>query len=482
MRKRIILIISEQFFKTLLKNKATRWLIATLSMLLLMSTFLGWDNYQQQHELRSNYQKLIRKQWVSNPDKHPHRMAHYGYFAFRPKHPLSFFDFGMESFTGVSLFLEAHKQNTVNFSEASLSTGILRFGEMSIAMILQLLVPLFLIFMGFNAVAAMKESSTLKIILSQGVSWQELVLGKTLGITAMALLLYLPVILITVLLWMGLTGFQENSDDTVRLLLLLLSYMVYFAGWSLITVLISALSKTSKGALTTLTGIWIFTILVIPRGAQALGAYSYPTPSKAAFEAALEHDLKKDGDRHNPGDPKFKAIKDSLLNKYAVDSVSQLPFNYAGFLMYKGEQISSEIYNFHRNELLDRYRQQNSFNRYSSFINPYIAIKNLSMALTGSDFESYADFQEQAETFRYSLAQRMNKLQMDHISNKKQGDHDKPYSISRQHWEDMPDFKYQFNTTEFVLKNEWLSIAALMLWLIFPIVLLFTITKKFKSL
>ena len=100
-------------------------------------------------------------------------MAHYGYFAFRPKHPLSFFDFGMESYTGVSVFLEAHKQNTVNFSEASLSTGILRFGEMSIAMLLQLLVPLLLLFLGFNSVSALKENGTLKIILCQGVRWQE---------------------------------------------------------------------------------------------------------------------------------------------------------------------------------------------------------------------------------------------------------------------------------------------------------------------
>jgi ABC-2 type transport system permease protein len=191
--------------------------------------------------------------------------------------------------------------------------------------------------------------------------------------------------------------------------------------------------------------------------------------------------LKKDGDRHNPNDPHFKAIKDSLLRLYKVDSVSQLPFNYAGFLMYEGEKISSEIYTRHRKELLKRYEQQNSFNRYTAFINPYIAIKNLSMALAGADFASYMDFQDQAEKFRYGLAQRMNKLQMEHISNKKQGDHDKPYSISKKHWEDMPDFKYKSGDNRFVLRNELLSLAGLLFWLILPLTLLFVITKKFKS-
>jgi ABC-2 type transport system permease protein len=45
-------------------------------------------------------------------------------------------------------------------------------------MILQLLVPLLLLFLGFNTVSALRENGTLKMILCQGVSWQELILGK----------------------------------------------------------------------------------------------------------------------------------------------------------------------------------------------------------------------------------------------------------------------------------------------------------------
>ena len=45
---------------------------------------------------------------------------------FRLKHPLSTFDFGIESYTGNAVFLEAHRQNMVNFSEAGFSTGLLR--------------------------------------------------------------------------------------------------------------------------------------------------------------------------------------------------------------------------------------------------------------------------------------------------------------------------------------------------------------------
>ena len=101
MRLHIINIISKNLIASAFKNKAANWMVLLLGLMLLMASWLGWQNFQQQQKIRTEYQQHVRKQWLGNPDKHPHRMAHYGYFAFRPKHPLSFFDFGMESYTGV---------------------------------------------------------------------------------------------------------------------------------------------------------------------------------------------------------------------------------------------------------------------------------------------------------------------------------------------------------------------------------------------
>ena len=66
--------------------------------------------------MQQQYQQLIRKSWEDNPDKHPHRMAHFGSFALRIKHPLSVFDYGLDNYAGNAVYLEAHKQNTVNYS------------------------------------------------------------------------------------------------------------------------------------------------------------------------------------------------------------------------------------------------------------------------------------------------------------------------------------------------------------------------------
>ena len=152
-----------------------------------------------QNNQRLHYKALVRAQWLAKPDKHPHRMAHYGYLAFREKHELSFFDFGMDSYVGNAVFLEAHKQNTANFSEAGFSNSMLRFGEISTAMVLQILLPLLIFFLGFNSVAAERENGTLKLLLSQGINWKQLLLGKIFGIASVIMMLFIPTILVLVL-------------------------------------------------------------------------------------------------------------------------------------------------------------------------------------------------------------------------------------------------------------------------------------------
>ena len=176
------ILIAKLFIKTAFKNKAIFILTLFIGLLLVFAAFTGWMNFKNQSEMKAKYQEQSRKDWLSNPNKHPHRMAHYGNFAFRSKAPLSVFDFGMESFFGNSIYLEAHKQNTTNFSEAGFSTGLLRFGEISIAMILQVLLPLLIFFLGFSSIASERENGTLKILLSQGLSWKQLILGKSYGL------------------------------------------------------------------------------------------------------------------------------------------------------------------------------------------------------------------------------------------------------------------------------------------------------------
>ena len=480
MRRGVILLIARQFWTSVLKSRAIYLLLGIMALLLFYAAYSGL-HYHSHNEFRTDHQEMARKSWEDNPDKHPHRMAHFGSFAFRLKHPLSIFDFGIESYTGNAVFLEAHRQNMVNFSEASFSTGLLRFGELTMAMVLQTLLPLIIFFLGYASIAADRENGTLKILLTQGASWREILFGRSLGLLGIAMLFTLPFLLAALILLI-IEG-HASADTWMRFGLITIAYLLFTVILCFVSIGVSASSQSSKQALIKLLGLWLLMVVLIPRTSQALGAYLHPSPSKLEFRSAIEEEVIKTGDSHDPNDPLFNSMRDSVLRVHNVDSVTQLPFNYGGFVMSQGEKLSTQIYLKHHNRLLDQYRKQNQLTRFVAFINPYLAIKNVSMALSASDFESYVDFQKQAESYRYQLAQRMNELQMKYISNKKiSGSEGKVHVVNRSEWKNFPDFHHHHLSLKSALQNEVASILSIILWAFLALGLINYLSRKAKAI
>jgi ABC-2 type transport system permease protein len=463
MNYRIIKLFAAQTRAEILRNRSTIWLMGICNVLLIFALIVGHKNLRFQQNLVKEYSHDVRERWENNPDKHPHRMAHYGYLAFRDKHPLSFFDYGLDAFVGNTVFLEAHRQNTVNFSKASLSTGLLRFGELSAATILQILLPLLLLFWGFGLVAQERENGTLKIILAQGVSWQDLLWGKILGLFSLSLGSSLPAMIIS---FIFLIINDLSFENFTRFLGIFLIYHIYLLLISGVAVWGSASSQKSKTALVKLIGFWLLMILVLPKVAQVVSQSVYPSPSKIEFDTAVESEIVKQGDSHNPNDLHYKAIKDSLLVAYGVDSTHKLPFNYSGYIMREGERLSAQTFNEHQKSLVQGYQNQQNLVKITALFSPFLAVKNLSMALTGTDFGTYNDFQNQAENYRYNLAQTMNELQIKYISNKAKNSADKKAIISKKHWEELPPFEYRFLGLFTALKQEIFSILSIVFWLL----------------
>ncbi|MBI9055747.1 MAG: DUF3526 domain-containing protein [Bacteroidales bacterium] len=463
-RTDIIKSISKLVLLESLKRKVNQWLIVFFNAVLTTALFVGFFNLKEKQDAISEHSHEVRELWDNSPDKNPHRMAHYGYVAFREKYPLSFFDFGMDNYLGNSIFLEAHKQNTVNFSEASFSNSLLRFGEISAGMIFQLLLPLLIFFWGFDLITRDRETGTLRIVMSQAVSWKELILGKTLGLFTLSLFVLLPSIIIVFALNTTLGLFIGNFSFLIRFFMLVFSYLVYYLIASLLAVIISSRVKSSKAALIQLIGFWLFFTLMLPKISQSIGQIAFPAPSKVEFDAAVEREIIKQGDSHNPNDPHYKELRDSLLTAYNVESITDLPFNYSGIIMQEGEKLSSNTYKHFQDSLTNIFKIQQNVVRWTAIFNPYMAIKNLSMALSGTDFAEYNNFQKQTEGYRYQLVQALNKMQIEHV---KVGTslEEKDASISNQNWKEIPYFTYDFLTAVQILKNEWLSILSLLIWI-----------------
>lgn len=481
MNHKTISLIARQFLTNAFHSKAIYGMLFVMALMMGYAAYTGWKTYSVQREIREHYQRVVRESWENNPDKHPHRMAHFGSFAFRKKHPLSVFDFGLESYTGNAVYLEAHKQNTINFSEASFSTGLLRFGEISLAMLLQIILPLVIVFLGFSAVSSDRENGTLKIFLTQGASWKEILIGKSIGLLTLSLAILIPVFLIVLLILIASSNGIPDVDLAARYTGSFFVYLIFILIVCIVTILISARSTSSKSSLMKLLGLWLLLAIVLPRTTQALGSYFFPAPSKIEFETAIEEDVMKEGDSHNPDDLHYKHLKDSVLRAHQVDSVQQLPFNYGGFIGREGEKISAKIYNNHLKQLTQIYDKQNSLSKLAAFVNPFSAIRNVSMALSGTDFQSYKIFQEEAEQYRYLIAQKMNTLQIELISNERTPN-DKPLAINREHWKSLPDFKPQSIGVAMSLKREALSILVLLCWCLISLWMITRMSKTLKAI
>ncbi len=481
MKKISIGLFGRYFIKNIMQTKVIYVLLVMFVLLTVFSAVGGINNYSEQNTIRQQHQEKARQSWEANPDKHPHRMAHFGSFAFRKKHPLSMFDFGIERFTGNAVFLEAHRQNSHNFSDAGFSTGTLRFGELSMAMLLQLVLPLIVFFLGFSAIVSERENGTLKILLSQGAHWKEILLGKSLGLFAIAMLFFAPIALATVLFIAFSESITDPTDVWHRFLLLFVGYALFLLLICVITVAVSTTARSSKNALLTLLGIWLLMVVLVPKTSQAIGNALYPTPSKLSFQAAVERDVIEEGDSHDPNDPHFQNMKDSVLAANGVSSVTELPFNYGGFVMREGEKTSARLYKKHHNRLIEVYKKQNNVSKFSAVLNPFTAIKNISMAFSGTNFNGYIDFQQQAETYRYELAQEMNELQMKYISSKVNSSEGKKNVVGHEHWEEFPDFKHQMQPFSNAWNTASFSIFSLLAWVLLSFLGMGYLSNKAKA-
>ena len=106
-----------------------------------------------------------------------------------------------------------------------------------------------------------RELETLRLVLSQGMSFTELLIGETMGLFFLSLTLLIPssIIALKLLLFNSI-----SLDVLLSFSLLVFSFLIYLLVMSLLSAWISALLKTSKTALIRLVGCWLFFTLMLP--------------------------------------------------------------------------------------------------------------------------------------------------------------------------------------------------------------------------
>ena len=445
---RAIRTMARQEVRLAWRSRVILSLAAVVVALSVTAALVSTARHRAEAAQRARYQAVVGQQFDDQPDRHPHRVSHYGYLVFRPRAPLGFLDPGIESFAGSSLFLEAHRQNLPTFSSASQGSSTERFGELSVSLVLQFLLPLFVLALGAVTVTREREAGTLPLLFTQGASWPTLLWGKLIGLLLVVGAVLLPAV-VAVSAWLAAdAGTVWTSDLAGRAAGLLATQVGLLVACGAVGVVVSARVATSRQALMTVLSLWFMLWVVLPRALPAVSTALHPTPARASFEADVESRVRELGDSHNPDDPSFRRLRDETLARYGVSRVDELPFNYGGLVMKESEAHTSEAYQQHLATLVATYQRQEAWIEWAGLVSPYLATRPLSMALAGSDLAHQLEFERQAEAYRYALIQSLNDLHMNEVAaaaDRYDGSFNGAPSrqrIDRGFFEDLPEFAY----------------------------------------
>jgi ABC-2 type transport system permease protein len=399
--------IARKEFSEILRDGRFKWTAGIMVLLLITAMLAGYQKYSGYTNVQQMAQRDSNSQWLQQGDKNPHSAAHYGNYAFKPAGPLAFFDTGISNYAGTAIFLEAHKQNFSIGRPATDQSAIGRFGDLSGAMILQLLMPLLIIFLGFTAFSGERESGTLRQVMSMGVTNHQLLWGKALGVGTAVVMVVVPCILIGgIALSMADLHIVGEGIGT-RIAALSFSYLIYGGIFLFLTLAVSAWASTARTALMVLIGLWAFSGFLAPKAASEISKAIHPSPAFGSWVS----DMRNHQIRGLDGEPPFVTVekyKAELFKKYNINSIAELPVYWPATRMQKLEELDHPIFDLHFGTIKDDYTAQRRIQDRIGVVAPTLPLRSISMGLSGTDLIQHIKFLEDGEAYRRNMVAQMN--------------------------------------------------------------------------
>jgi ABC-2 type transport system permease protein len=447
--------------------------------LVLLLCSIALTTYQMSraaHE-RAHLQAASEQAFLEQPARHPHRMVHYGHYVFREPTVLSMIDPGLDAFTGNSIFLEGHRQNTAMFADRQANPSETLFGALSPALLLQTLAPLMIILLGYHAVVREREARTFEQLLVMGCSPVQMLAGKGLALGGAVAVILLPLV--------AALGVAVGKGESFLIAALFLAgYVIYLLFWCALSLFVSFFATTRGASLGVLLCIWIVVVLLIPPLASAIARQQVEVPGKIASDFAVIEAAKEKGDGHNAADPAFAVLKANLLAQYDVESIEQLPINFRGVVAQHAEAELTDLLNEYAGQRMQAETEQAEFSRLFGWVSPLICIREFSMIIASVDLANHHRFLREAEAVRYDFVQSLNKVHetqmayVDDINRSRDSAAEKRTRVSADNWQVLDSFRFQAASVNERLSASRDATIKLLVWLFMAIALCLVVTRR----
>ena len=379
--------------------------VATL-ILFIVALSLAAHRYSESAEVRSLAQEMVNEQWEGQTEKIPHLAAHFGALAYKEVTVLSLFDPGVNQYAGNAIWLEAHNRKDAHDAPASDLSSAERLGELNVATVLLLAVPLLIIVLAHGAFARERELGTLRLVVASGVRPISLFGGKLIGLSLLLSRVLVPTaILGAIVLW-----WQDQSYALlIQYGLLIVGYGLYYAVFLFLALAVSAISRSASAALISLFSIWMLIAFVVPRVSATVSEHVYPTPSYYDLRQAIESEMALDPNGlmfH----PELANALMSAMREHGVTTVEELN-NYVdatAIIVYNWEMIGQRVHDSNFARLASIYRKQAALRNAFGIISPFIAAQSVSATLSQTSLEDHLTWADDAEQYRQHFVNTLN--------------------------------------------------------------------------
>lgn len=430
-----------------------------LVIVTLLTSWICWNSRSEIKEVaRSQFEKqaAAREDWLTQETRSAHMATHRGTSLFKSVSPLAVIDRGIDSQLGTTIRLESHKQGQFINPRIKSESSLFKLDMDTPALILQGLFPLILILLGYSGISLERERGTLGLLMSSGVRWSTLVLGKLLFLILVAGVLALPIMVLTLDTGRYASPEMELREIAGRGLMFWAVNWVYLTAWGAFSLACSARLR-SRTALILLVACWTISTIVIPRLAVDVAVFAAPLPPAEEVRDAQNNVLQQpDAAR------KLQAFTEEfdrqLLAEYHVERIRDVPINYLGAKTMATEEFTDSLLDELNAKLREIHDRQDRIVGRFLFVSPFLAIRSLSMSAAGSDRQHHEQFSRAAEEYRRELVRTMNRADM------RQQLPGKTAAERCEFWGRVPPFMYVFPSWTQLMRDAAWPLLVMVAW------------------
>ena len=263
---------------------------------------------------------------------------------------------------------------------------LLRYGTIDMSFVIVILLPLVMIAVSFDILAADRSTKRLQSILSQSIGpgqvmWTRLVFRN--GVVLVAVLL--PVLAVA----LAGGGFPPSTDRLARFAIWLIAAGVYAVFWLAVIAFVATRVRRAETVAATLVTVWGLLTLAIPAVAGTVGEAAFPTPSRLAYLSAMrsaQADANREVDRLTAGfllDHPELTVGDESVPAY-----------------YRAAYLANREVETRTSTILEQYERalegRRQFIGWLQYLSPAIVAQNALSAAAGADADRYYRFQKEA--------------------------------------------------------------------------------------